>query len=219
MNDELEQQRAAARRQMVSEQLEQRGVRDERVLEAMRNVPREAFIPPAMQARAYDDAALGIDCQQTISQPYMVARMTELLELKPTARVLEIGTGSGYQTAILALLARHVYTIERHAKLMLQAQERLDDLGLRNVSYRSADGTLGWPEEGPFDGILVTAGAPDVPEPLRAQLAPGGYLVAPIGNELEQTLIRLQRTAEGVKRQNLFQCRFVKLVGEAGWRD
>ena len=204
---------------MVREQLEQRGVRDARVLDAMRRIPRELFVLSAYEGRAYSDSALAIDCGQTISQPYMVARMTELLELRPEDRVLEIGTGSGYQTAILACLARHVYTVEWHLKLMTQAAERLAKLGIRNITYRCADGSLGWPAHAPFDAIIVTAGAPDVPAPLCRQLAEGGRLVVPVGDLHAQTLVRVRHTETGPRREEFFQCRFVKLRGAAGWTD
>jgi protein-L-isoaspartate(D-aspartate) O-methyltransferase len=206
------------RAHMVSEQLERRGIAAPAVLAALRRVPRELFLPEAMAFRAYEDAALPIDCAQTISQPYMVARMTELLELKPADRVLEIGTGSGYQAAILALLAGHVYTIEWHARLMVEAAQRLERLALRNVTFRCADGSLGWAEMAPFDAIILTAGGPDVPAAVRAQLAVGGRLVAPIGPTHDQTLVREVRTADGFKREEILKCRFVKLLGAEGWR-
>jgi protein-L-isoaspartate(D-aspartate) O-methyltransferase len=210
--------RAAEREDMVVEQLVSRGVSCERVLAAMRRIPRERFVPPGQQASAYSDGALPIDCGQTISQPYMVARMTELLELQPEQVVLEIGTGSGYQTAILACLAKQVYTIEWHLKLMTQAANRLARLDLRNVTFRCADGSLGWPERAPFEAIIVTAGAPDVPEPLSEQLAAGGRLVVPIGPPGDQTLLLVRRTEAGFERDEIMRCRFVKLLGAAGWR-
>ena len=171
-----EHSRADERERMVAEQLVQRGIRAEAVLSAMRRIPRERFMPEGCRGQAYADGAQPIDCQQTISQPFMVARMTELLELALDQSVLEVGTGSGYQTAILASLARHVYTIEWLLKLVNQASQRLERLGLDNVSYRCGDGSLGWPEHAPFDAIIVTAGAPDVPQPLCDQLAAGGRL-------------------------------------------
>ncbi len=204
---------------MIAEQLVARGIRDERVLMAMRRIPRERFVPPGQVANAYSDGALSIECQQTISQPYMVARMTELLALEPDCRVLEIGTGSGYQTAVLACLVARVCTIEWHLKLMTQAARRLDEMGLSNVSYRCGDGSLGWPEKAPFDGIIVTAGAPEVPEPLAAQLAPGGRLVAPTGPVADQTLVLVRRTAGGLESDDVMKCRFVKLLGAAGWHE
>jgi len=211
--------RTAERERMAVEQLEHRGIRDPGVLAAMRRIPRERFVLPAYDAQAYADTALAIDCGQTISQPYMVARMTELLELTPAARVLEIGTGTGYQTAVLACLARQVYTIEWHLKLMTQASERLRLLGLSNVTYRCADGSLGWPEEAPFEGIIVTAGAPDVPDALCEQLKVGGRLVIPIGGPWDQTLVRVVRTDSGYEREEHLRCRFVKLMGAGGWHE
>lgn len=214
-----DEERHHERETMVADQLAARGIRDEAVLAALRRIPRERFVPPHQRTYAYADSALPIDCGQTISQPYMVARMTELLALRPEHTVLEIGTGSGYQTAVLAGLVRHVYTIEWHLKLMNQAAQRLEELDLKNVTFRCADGSVGWPERAPFDAILVTAGAPDVPPPLGDQLAVGGRLVAPIGPTGDQTLVRVARTPSGLRREELMKCRFVKLLGEAGWRD
>lgn len=209
--------RTAEREQMVNEQLVPRGIRDQAVLDAMRCIPRERFVPPGHSGSAYADGALPIDCHQTISQPYMVARMTELLNLRRDRPVLEIGTGSGYQTAILACLASQVYTIEWHLKLLTQAADRLARLDLVNVSTRCGDGSLGWPEHAPFDAIIVTAGAPDVPPPLCSQLAPDGRLVLPVGPEGDQTLVLVQRTPSGIQRSDVMKCRFVKLLGKAGW--
>ncbi len=209
--------RMPEREDMIRVQIEQRGVRSDSVLDAMRGIPREFFVPPAISDNAYRDAALPIDCEQTISQPYMVARMTELLELKRTDRVLEIGTGSGYQTALLALLAKHVYTVEWHLKLMTAASDRLAALGQHNITFRCGDGSIGWDEHAPYDAIIVTAGAPSVPGQLQEQLAPGGRLVIPVGGPGNQTLERIIRTTEGFRRENHLSCRFVKLVGEEGW--
>jgi len=214
-----ESDRKADREAMVTTQLARRGVVDETVLSAMRRVPREWFVPRSIGGKAYTDSALPIDCGQTISQPYMVARMTELMEITPRDRVLEIGTGSGYQTAILACLAKHVYTIEWYLKLMTQASNAVRRLGRKNVTFRCGDGSLGWPEQAPFDGIIVTAGPPEVPQPLREQLAVGGRLVAPIGKVEDQTLVRLRRTESGLERESIIKCRFVKLLGAAGWRS
>lgn len=211
--------RAAERAAMVSEQLARRGITDAAVLDALRRVPREWFVPEASVADAYADNALSIECAQTISQPYMVARMTELLELRHTDRVLEIGTGSGYQSAVLALLAREVFTIEWWLPLMLTAGERLARLGLRNIRQRCGDGSVGWPDAAPFDAIIVTAGAPRVPAPLREQLVVGGRLVAPIGPRDDQTLVRVRRHAGGFATEELLKCHFVKLVGDEGWKD
>lgn len=207
----------AARDAMVADQLEARGIHHPAVLDAMRRIPRERFLPVLQRAYAYSDGALPIECGQTISQPYMVARMTELIDPRPEHTVLEIGTGSGYQTAILACLVRHVCTIEWHLKLMNQAAQRLEELGLRNVTYRCADGSVGWPQRAPFDAILVTAGAPDVPAPLCDQLAVGGRLVVPIGPTGDQTLVRVQRDEHACRREDIMKCRFVKLLGQAGW--
>ena len=211
--------RRTEREQMVTEQLVSRGIRAEPVIAAMRRIPRERFLPAGQSGSAYADGALPIDCRQTISQPYMVARMTELLELHEDRPVLEIGTGSGYQTAILACLASRVYTVEWHLRLLTKATERLEELGLANVSIRCGDGSLGWPEHAPFDAIIVTAGAPDVPEPLCAQLGLGGRLVVPVGPEGDQTLVLMRRTEGGLQRTDVMKCRFVKLFGEAGWRQ
>lgn len=211
------QARQPERDRMVAEQLQQRGIRSPTVLDAMRAVPRELFVPPGQRGVAYHDGALPVDCGQTISQPYMVARMTELLELRREQVVLEIGTGTGYQTAVLAHLARHVYSIEWHAELCDAAANRLRRLGLHNVTLQRGDGSLGWPERAPFAGILVTAGAPDVPTPLTEQLTPRGRLVVPVGPAGDQTLVRLCATARGLQREDVLRCRFVKLVGEAGW--
>jgi len=211
--------RSAERVEMVRTQIERRGVCSTAVLEAMRAVPREWFVPEGIAGKAYTDAALPIECDQTVSQPYMVARMTELLELEPQQCVLEIGTGSGYQTAILAMLAGRVYTIEWYLKLMNVAAGRLQRLGHRNVMFRCGDGSLGWPEHAPYDAILVTAGAPGVPEALRSQLAPGGRLVIPVGGKASQTLVRVCRTESSFEQEEYLSCRFVKLVGEQGWSE
>lgn len=207
----------ADRERMVRDQLARRGVRDRRVLAAFRNTPRERFFPPDRQANAYDDAAFPVDCGQTISQPYMVAHMTERLALCGVERVLEIGTGTGYQTAILAQLAAGVFTIETHPELMEQARRRLDNLGLDNIEYRLGDGTLGWPDHAQYDGIIVTAGAPRVPPSLTAQLADGGRLVIPVGDEHEQTLMRVTRRGDSFDHDRGIACRFVKLIGAEGW--
>lgn len=208
---------AQQRENMIAQQLIARGVRSSRVIDAIRRTPRERFVASSQQESAYDDAALPIECGQTISQPYMVAHMTELLEPAPQARVLEIGTGSGYQTAVLALLFQHVFSIERHEPLLKAAAQRFIDLALNNVSLRCGDGTLGWAEQAPFDAILVTAGAPEVPAALEAQLADGGRLVVPVGPLDDQVLVRVRRTPRGLSRERLLRCRFVKLIGEQGW--
>jgi len=206
------------RRRMVADQIRARGVRDERVLAAMARIPRERFIPGDAQVSAYDDHPLSIGCGQTISQPYIVALMTEALELSGRERVLEIGTGSGYQTAILAELAAEVYTVERVKTLADAARDRLAEMGYTNVHYRADDGTLGWPSVPPFDGILVTAGAPEVPTALTEQLADGGRLVIPVGGEYSQDLLRVRRRGDRLRRESLCRCVFVKLIGDQGWK-
>jgi protein-L-isoaspartate(D-aspartate) O-methyltransferase len=194
-------------------------IRDERVLQAMREVPRDFFVPEALKAQAYKDNALPIASNQTISQPFIVARMTELLELSPSAKVLEIGAGSGYQTAILAKLASKVYAVERFPNLAEQAQERLRKLNVQNVTLRCADGTLGWEIYAPFDGILVAAGSPALPEPLLYQLKINGKLVIPIGNDQKsQRLIRVTRTEKDFQTEDFGACAFVPLIGEHGWK-
>ena len=211
--------RTREREQMVEVQLRRRGIRAERVLSAMKTVPREWFMPGSMAARAYEDSALPICRGQTISQPYIVARMTELLDPGPNERVLEIGTGSGYQTAILAALCERVYTIEWHLSLMTEAAERLTRMGASNVKFRCADGSAGWPESAPFDAIMVTAGAPAVPRLLSEQLSEGGRLVVPIGPADNQDLAIVRRRGDVFERSLVLKCRFVKLRGKHGWRD
>jgi protein-L-isoaspartate(D-aspartate) O-methyltransferase len=194
------------------------GIMDTCVLEAMRSVPRHAFVPEALQGRAYGDHALPIAANQTISQPFIVARMTELLELGEGSRVLEIGAGSGYQTAVLARLAAQVYAIERIADLAREAQSRIRQLGIYNATVKCFDGTLGWSAHAPYDAILVAAGGPDVPEPLHAQLKVGGHLVIPVGGTLEsQRLVRVTRTEKGYEREDHGACAFVPLIGYYGW--
>ena len=208
---------AALRERMVDQQIRARGVVDPRVLAAMRKVPRHLFIPPHLWDQAYNDYPLPIGEDQTISQPYIVALMTELLEIKETDRVLEIGTGSGYQAAILAELAAAVLSIDRVDGLADQARQVLDSLGYTNVRIRVGDGTLGWPEEMPFDAIIVTAGAPKVPRPLTEQLALGGRLVIPVGDTWSQTLTCVRKTRKGLKFEYHGGCRFVRLIGKYGW--
>lgn len=204
---------------MVDTQLIPRGIKDTRVLEAMRKVPRHLFIGESMWHRAYDDMALPVGEDQTISQPYMVAVMTELLELRWTEKVLEIGTGSGYQAAILAELSREVYTIERFQSLSEKAAERLRSLGYTDIRLRTGDGTLGWPEAAPFDRILITAGSPDLPRPLIEQLAEGGIIVAPVGDRFSQQLIRARKEKGRLRREYHTPCVFVPLVGKYGWEN
>jgi protein-L-isoaspartate(D-aspartate) O-methyltransferase len=193
-------------------------VRDLKVLEAMRSVPRHAFVPEALQSRAYGDHALPISGSQTISQPFIVARMTELLEINSESRVLEIGAGSGYQTAILAKVAGQVYSIERIANLAREAQTRIRQLGIHNATVKCFDGTLGWAANAPYDAILVAAGGPGVPDPLVAQLKVGGRLVVPVGESREsQRLVRIIKTATGQKQEDHGGCAFVPLIGQHGW--
>jgi protein-L-isoaspartate(D-aspartate) O-methyltransferase len=207
------------RQDMVEKQIEARGIRDVNVLAAMRKVPRHLFVSEALMDQAYNDFPLPIGEQQTISQPYIVAEMTQALQLGPDDRVLEIGTGSGYQAAILAQIAFRVYTIERIHSLYLKARKLFDQMGYHNIVMRYSDGTTGWRDESPFDAIIVTAGAPEIPEVLVNQLAVGGRLVIPVGNQYVQELIRLVRNEKGVQQTNLGGCRFVKLVGEHGWSE
>ena len=193
-------------------------ISDERVLEVMARLPRHLFVPEAIKSQAYNDNALPIYGGQTISQPFIVARMTELLELNGQEKVLEIGSGSGYQTAVLASLARKVFAIERLANLADEANRRLQILGIRNVNLKSADGTFGWDTYMPFDVILVAAGGPEVPKPLVAQLKIGGKLVIPIGDgQRSQILVRVTRTESGYSQENFGPCAFVPLIGEHGW--
>lgn len=208
-----------ARENMVREQLIPRGINDPRVLAAMRKVPRHKFVEEALWGEAYSDYPVPIGDRQTISQPYIVALMTQALELKGQEKVLEIGTGSGYQTAILAELSRKVYSIERIRSLFQKARKIIDDLKYFNVVLKVYDGTLGWPEESPFDAIIVTAASPDIPAPLLEQLAQGGRMVIPVGDRYSQTLEKLTRTKEGLQEEDLGGVRFVSLIGEHGWRE
>jgi protein-L-isoaspartate(D-aspartate) O-methyltransferase len=210
---------AAERQRMVDRQIAARGVSDPRVLAAMGKVPRHRFIPSHLWDQAYGDYPLPIGEDQTISQPYIVALMTEMLEIKATDRVLEIGTGSGYQSAILAELAAQVYTIDRVGTLLARAEETLKALGYGNIITRVGDGTLGWPEAMPFDAIIVTAGAPQVPRPLTEQLALGGRLVIPVGDTWSQTLTCARKTRTGLKFEYHGGCRFVRLIGKYGWQE
>ncbi|HEV7225916.1 MAG TPA: protein-L-isoaspartate(D-aspartate) O-methyltransferase [Pirellulales bacterium] len=204
-----------AKRSMLRHDLKRRGIRERRVLAALERVPRERFVPAELEEEAYADSALAIDCGQTISQPYIVALMTEALALSGNEKVLEIGTGSGYQTAVLAELAARVVSIERHAELSEQAERRLTALGYRNVERVVGDGTLGWPKEAPYDRVLVTAAAPSCPPALVEQLAEGGVLVIPVGAEGEQELQRWCKQSGALTRRRLTSCRFVPLIGEA----
>lgn len=207
------------RHEMVEKQIRTRGISDPLVLEAMRKVPRHLFVSEALMDQAYSDFPLPIGEQQTISQPYIVAEMTQALQLSAEDRVLEIGTGSGYQAAVLAHIAYRVYTIERIHSLYVNARKLFDQLGYHNIVTRYSDGTTGWKDESPFDAIIVTAGAPEVPAVLVNQLAMDGRMVIPVGNQYSQELIKLIRDARGIHQTNLGGCRFVKLIGEHGWRN
>ena len=204
---------------MVTRQLMGRDITDPRVLEAMRNVPRHLFVPDAHRDRAYDDMAMGIGQGQTISQPYMVAKMTEMLELTGPEKVLEIGTGSGYQSAVLAALASEVYTVERIEELSLCARQTIESIGIENVRFLVSDGTGGWPEEAPFDRILVTAATPGIPAPLARQLAEGGILIAPVGAQSSQQLVILRKVEGELRRELGIFCVFVPLIGTHGFDE
>ena len=207
----------AARKIMVARQLKARNITDYRVLSVMGEIPRHLFVDPSHESEAYDDNPLPIGEGQTISQPYMVAIMTELLMLRGPERVLEIGTGSGYQAAVLSRLCSRVYTIERLKPLSLKAQKALHACGCDNITFKIGDGSGGWPEEAPFDGIIVTAGAPNISDALVDQLAMAGKLIVPVGDRYSQTLKRVIKTRTGIKVENHTGCRFVDLVGEHGW--
>lgn len=207
----------ALRRQMVEQQLIERGITDERVLEAIGTIPRHEFVPPEVTSLAYSDQPLPIGEGQTISQPYMVAVMTEALELTGHERVLEIGTGSGYQAAVLSRLAREVFTVEQNEVLARAATERLKRLGFENVQVKVGDGTLGWPEHAPYEGIIVTAAAPRIPPPLLEQLAEGGRLVIPVGEEHQQELWQVRKHGPNISTRVVNYCRFVPLLGRYGW--
>lgn len=204
---------------MVDTQLIPRGIRDERVLKAMRKVPRHLFLEESQWFRAYDDMALPIGEGQTISQPYMVAIMTELLELKGDEKVLEIGTGSGYQAAILAELSKEVYTIERVQSLSERASRVLRSLGYENVHLRVGDGTIGWPEEAPFDRVIITAACPEIPAPIKDQLNERGIIVAPVGERFSQILLKARKEKGRLIEDYHTPCVFVPLIGKYGWKD
>ena len=214
-NDSRKYQRL--RESMVKNQIEARGITDPNVLDAMRKVPRHLFVSDALMDQAYADHPLPIGEQQTISQPYIVAHMTQALALGPDDRVLEIGTGSGYQAAILAQIVFRVYTIETIRSLHMRARKLFDQLNYSNIVTRYGDGTNGWKDESPFDAIMVTAGAPDIPAPLVSQLDVGGRMVLPVGGRLTQEMVKLYRDGDGIHQTTLGGCRFVKLVGDYGW--
>lgn len=207
-----------SRKRMVQTQIIARGITDRRVIDAMLKLPRHLFVQEAMASQAYNDTSLPIGERQTISQPYMVAIMTEMLALAGTERVLEIGTGSGYQAALLASLARRVYTIERIPALASRARKLFDSLGLTNISMKIDDGTVGWAAEAPFEAIIVTAGAPDIPRSLLGQLSAEGRLLVPVGDQDSQLLTLVKKSADGgCTVEKSVPCRFVKLIGSEGW--
>lgn len=209
-----------SRRRMVEEQVIDRGVTDPRVIDAMLKVPRHKFVEEALAGKAYQDAPLPIGEKQTISQPYMVAAMSEALLLNGTETVLEVGTGSGYQAAVLALLADRVFSLERIPSLARRARKMLDENGFSKVNIRLADGTVGWQDMAPFDGIIVTAGAPKVPQEYLDQLSVGGRLIIPVGDRESQVLMRITRVGETeYKKEKMLGCRFVPLIGNQGWKQ
>ncbi|MBN1225851.1 MAG: protein-L-isoaspartate(D-aspartate) O-methyltransferase [Deltaproteobacteria bacterium] len=208
-----------AREKMVKNQLIARGIKDKAVLEAMSKVPRHLFIEEALSGEAYNDHPVPIGEKQTISQPYIVALMTEALKLTGIEKTLEIGTGSGYQTAILAELSSRVYTVERIKSLLVNARKLLEKIGYDTILFKAFDGTLGWSEYAPFDSIMVTAGAPGVPKPLTDQLADNGRMIIPVGDKYNQELILITRQGSLLEQKNFGGCRFVNLVGLYGWQD
>ena len=210
---------ALARERMVKDQLRARGIRDERVLQVMGRIPRHLFIEETLANEAYDDHPVPIGEKQTISQPYIVALMTEALELTGKENTLEIGTGSGYQTAILAELSNRVYTIDRIESLLLNARKILAQLGYDNIVFKVFDGTMGWEDYSPFDAIMVTAGSPSLPRPLLDQLADNGRMIIPVGDRHTQELIKVIRRGKRLEQESLGGCRFVNLIGVHGWRD
>jgi len=216
---DIEDQFWNARQAMVRSQIERRKIRDPRLLEVMRRIPRHRFVPPSLRDRAYEDGPLPIGLGQTISQPYMVAAMTDQLALQGTENVLEIGTGSGYQAAVLGAMTRTVHTVEFHPYLAQNAHQILGTLGFRNVYVHTGDGTLGWPPAAPYQAILVTAAAPDIPNPLVEQLDEGGQLVIPVGGQQGQDLERWRKANGQIYRETLFPVAFVPLRGRFGWQD
>ena len=209
----------SARNNMVTKQLMARGITDPAVLVAMGRIPRERFLPDSLENQAYEDGPLPIGKGQTISQPYIVAYMTEALELTGEEKTLEIGTGSGYQAAILAELSKTVYTVERIDFLLERAKELLSELGYANIQFKLDDGTLGWKENAPYDAIIVTAAAPHIPEPLYEQMADGGRLVIPVGDRIGQELIKITKNGNEFRKRSLGGVRFVSLIGEHGWNE
>jgi protein-L-isoaspartate(D-aspartate) O-methyltransferase len=197
--------------------LRRKGISDDRVLDAIAQVPRHEFVLPAFQGRAYEDVSLPIGCNQTISQPYTVAFMTQSLRVDPGLKILEIGTGSGYQACILALLGARVFTMERHLELLEAARLKFDAFGLR-IASKAGDGSIGWTEFAPYDRIIVTAGAPEIPQSLASQLTDGGILVIPVGSELSQTMMIVERRGEAYRTNRFESFKFVPLVGKEGWK-
>lgn len=217
MNLRSDKKIAKLQRAMVEDQLKIRGIADERVLAAMEKVPRHLFLPAELQPHAYEDCPLPIGEGQTISQPYIVALMTELLQVEPGDKVLEVGTGSGYQAAILTEIGAEVYTIEYIESLMEKAKERTEKAGYAGIHFLAGDGTIGWPEHAPYNGIVVTAGAPQIPQPLVDQLAEGGRLVLPIGGRFSQILVRITKVGGELRTEESCGCVFVPLLGKYGW--
>lgn len=209
----------AERQAMVRVQLKKRDITDPAVLRVMADVPREKFIPAECLDGAYFDGPLPIGCGQTISQPYIVALMTQELKVDKNSEVLEIGTGSGYQTAVLAKLAKEVYTIERIEHLTLNAQRILAEMNITNVKFHTGDGTIGWPQEKSFDRIIITAATPEMPNPLLEQLKTGGLAVVPLGADYVQELVVIEKTVDGLKTKSVCGCRFVKLIGKFGYSE
>lgn len=207
-----------ARERMVNDQIVKRGIKDKAIIRIFQKLPRHQFVEPALKDQAYQDYPLGIGFGQTISQPYIVAFMTEKLKLKGHEKILEIGTGCGYQTAVLALLTKKVLSIERIKGLTLKAKKTLTSLGLTNIILRCGDGTLGWPEHAPFDRILIAAGGPEIPKPLIEQLVVGGFLIMPLAKNEKQDLVKITKTKTDYEIENLGSCRFVKLVGQHGFQ-
>jgi protein-L-isoaspartate(D-aspartate) O-methyltransferase len=218
-SDLIPQDYLRAREKMLEEQVVARGIKNPRLLAAMRKIPRHLFVDPGLWQRAYEDSSLPIGEKQTVSQPYMAARMTEALDLSGEEKVLEIGTGSGYQSALLAELSFNVFSVEKIRALAIKARAVLDRLQYHNIAIQVGDGTIGWPEHSPFDAIMVTAGAPDLPRPLIEQLAVGGRLVIPVGDDESQVLVRVTRHASKFEEEQLGDCRFVKLWGKFGWQE
>jgi protein-L-isoaspartate(D-aspartate) O-methyltransferase len=210
---------SVSRKRMIEEHLLSRGIKDKNVIQVMYRIPRHLFVDEALHSQAYGDTALGIGFGQTISQPYSVAKMTEALMLKGDEKILEIGTGCGYQTSVLSVLSKEVYTIERIKGLALKARDNLKKLNLKNITMRVGDGTKGWMDKAPFDGILIAAGSPQIPMPLIDQMKVGGRLIIPLGDDDDQKLYRITKTTGKPKLENLGPCKFVKLVGAHGWRN